>query len=1298
MRQITGIRNAPRHFRLTKMLIGFVLSLLSFDLNAQDILLLSESFETGGSSFSLNNSGPGSNNGNNQWIINDEYIGAPTYSPTTSQDNTVSGTIGGAPNSSYLHIHNVPSGITNNNYSPTATSDQFAFLQYGFCTYGMTDVHFSFFWLSEGSATAYGSVYYSVEGGPWTQFGQSQYNNSGLWQYEDYTNPVFDDVGSLRFGFRWENNNAVTPFSQSFSIDDINVVATYGVQDPVTISITSVSPNPVCEGSFLTISYALSDTLCDGNYQISLSNGNGNFPSPFGSWVMPIFYPQTSGTVSILLPAGAAADDCYRIRISRTSPEPLITGISSDCFEIIECPNVIITQQPVVTMDPFPVCIGSVIDVPFTSTGIYENNNTYICQLSEPDGTFSNNPPIVGSSPDNSTYDPSLGQLPGNVSGLIPETVDGCNYYLRVISTNPDAIGSVWGPFCIQHCDIETNNTEDISFCIHGCATDPDGEDYLIDININEYDQNSTYGPGNVFTTQLLSSQDFSQIGPNGLLGQVTAVSSTQLSIHIPCLDELAASGIPLGMNYLRIVSTNSSDPDNTLGTLIRLTVGVYHDQPQVIASYEYPLGLPRDTFCVGETAMLLFSPWNFSDQSTFLWECNGINGGDPFVSPSGANSNSLFVTIGAPGTLTFSIQETNFGCVGEWTPPVEIVALGDPNINITGPANVCLNDTNTYQVTFTGNTYYSWSSNAPPNAIAYQDTSNNVMSIAFDEVGNYTLLINVLNQCGMDNDNQIVHVLPFPITGAGPDTLICIGESTQMSTPTGSGYSYDWSDGTTSVGTTNTVTVTPDASTAYVVTIENFFGCQSLDTVNVEILFPDPPIVYYDSLCDGGNTVLTLFADSVGTYVWDNGSVDSFLEVDEIGTYNVSIEMDSQLCPHLAQYEVSQYYPDAPVIYEDSLCVGGNPIQLQADSLGSYTWGNGSNSSFLNVSVPGTYELSILIPGRDCPWLEEFEVGLINPEPPVIYPEEICEGGNPIQLQADEIGECEWSDGSTNNFLDVDESGTYNLSVLIDDELCPHLAQYEVMLIYPNPAIVYSDSICPGGENRVYLISDSVGIYTWQDGSTNSGFLADDIGTYSLSVLMSTQLCPHLVEYNVVPMSPPPPVMLLDSVCPNSQSGIFLEADIVGSYFWDNGSMSRRIRIYDIGTYSVEIYSDTERCPRTLIFDVIPDSCSLEDFAQFEELIYHVPNAFTPNSNQINDEFVPVFSNNDLVREYKFTIFDRWGEPVFVSTEVGEKWTGEFMGGDYFVADGVYTWLLEFRNVWEVDRHGKRGHLTIVR
>ena len=1054
----------------------------------QDIQLFTEDFESGGASFSLNNGGPGSNSGSNQWIVNNQYSGAPTFPNTTTQDNTTSGTIGFAPTSNYLHIHNSPSGITNANYDPADASDQFAYMNFGLCTYGLTDVHISFFYICEGSAGAYGTVWYSADGGPWIQTGQPQYASTSTWTYQDLSDPAFANVGSLRFGFRFQNDSGAPPYTMSFGVDDVNIVATYSVADPVDITVTAVSPNPVCEGAFVSIEYQLSDTLCDGTYQIELSNASGNFPSPFTTWVSPINYPSTSGSFTVQLPANAAAGDCYTFRINRTSPPPAITGIASACFEIIECPNVITTLQPVVTLDPFPVCICSAIDIPFTSTGIFENNNVYVCQLSEPDGTFSANPPTVGAFSNSATYDPALGQFPGSVSGTIPETEPGCDYFLRVISTSPDAIGSVWGPFCIQECDIMTNEMQDLEFCVTDCAVDPDGENELIDIDVNTYDNIATYLPGNVFTTQLLSSQTFGQIGNNGILGQVAATGSTQLNVHVPCLDSLGFYGLPLGMNYMRIVATNSSVPGNSQGSLIRVTIGAYSNIPQVITAYEYPSGIPKDVFCVGETAMLLFQPWDPAANSTYEWSCNQINGGDPFVSPSGANSNSLFVTLGAPGILTFSIQETNYGCASPWTPEIEITVLGDPNINITGPPNICQGDTVSYQVPFIPNTYYNWDTTAPEGSIAYQDTSNNVVNIAFSELGTYTLSLGVLNECGADDDTHNVTVVAPPIVDTGPDQEICINDEIDLTTPGGANNDYAWTDGVNQLGTSNVLTVSPDITSEYYVTVTSDVGCESYDTVRVSVFYPEPPAVYYDSICPGGN----------------------------------------------------------------------NQIRLEADEAGTYNWSTGDNTSFTMISDTGYYYLTVDIPG---------------------------------------------------------------------------------------------------------------------------------------------QLCPHFAEFDVAGLTPDAPIAMLDSVCPNGNFSIQLAADSTGNYIWSTGGMNRFISVGDTGVYTVFIFIPGNPCPRTLQYTVIPDTCIVDtsEYA-YEPLNFWVPNGFTPNTDDLNDYFAPVFSNIDLVRDYHFTIFNRWGEPVFDSTDPQEKWTGEHAGGEYFVQDGVYNWLLEFRNVFEVDRHGTRGHVVIVR
>ena len=222
----------------------------------QTIQLFQEDFNAGNNTFTLNSGGPAAGFGSNAWIVNSEYNGNGVYPNTTPQTSTSSGTIAGAPNSPYLHVHdNATATATNCNYDNNTASDNFATMTGGFCTVGLTDIKFTFFYLAEGNAADYGRVYYSIDGGgTWIQCGLPQYNNTTLWTYQVITDPAFENQPDIRFGFRWTNSSGAAQ-AMSFGVDDIIAVGTYDDNNPVELTITDVQPNPVCEGGYLTISY-----------------------------------------------------------------------------------------------------------------------------------------------------------------------------------------------------------------------------------------------------------------------------------------------------------------------------------------------------------------------------------------------------------------------------------------------------------------------------------------------------------------------------------------------------------------------------------------------------------------------------------------------------------------------------------------------------------------------------------------------------------------------------------------------------------------------------------------------------------------------------------------------------------------------------------------------------------------------------------------------------------------------------------------------------------------------------------
>ena len=96
------------------------------------------------------------------------------------------------------------------------------------------------------------------------------------------------------------------------------------------------------------------------------------------------------------------------------------------------------------------------------------------------------------------------------------------------------------------------------------------------------------------------------------------------------------------------------------------------------------------------------------------------------------------------------------------------------------------------------------------------------------------------------------------------------------------------------------------------------------------------------------------------------------------------------------------------------------------------------------------------------------------------------------------------------------------------------------------------------------------------------------------------------------------------------------------------------------------------------------------------EELIYYIPNTFTPDADPINNVFEPVFASGFDPQGYSLWIFDRWGEILFEShnTEVG--WDGTYNGS--IVQDGTYIWKIEFKLSGNDGKVMDNGHVNLIR
>jgi gliding motility-associated-like protein len=86
------------------------------------------------------------------------------------------------------------------------------------------------------------------------------------------------------------------------------------------------------------------------------------------------------------------------------------------------------------------------------------------------------------------------------------------------------------------------------------------------------------------------------------------------------------------------------------------------------------------------------------------------------------------------------------------------------------------------------------------------------------------------------------------------------------------------------------------------------------------------------------------------------------------------------------------------------------------------------------------------------------------------------------------------------------------------------------------------------------------------------------------------------------------------------------------------------------------------------------------------------MPNAFTPNGDNVNDVYrIPTSVSITLT---EFSIFDRWGNRVFTTKDITQGWNGSLNGSKS--PNGVYTYMI--RGADDKGRIVEKGSFTLIR
>jgi hypothetical protein len=128
----------------------------------------------------------------------------------------------------------------------------------------------------------------------------------------------------------------------------------------------------------------------------------------------------------------------------------------------------------------------------------------------------------------------------------------------------------------------------------------------------------------------------------------------------------------------------------------------------------------------------------------------------------------------------------------------------------------------------------------------------------------------------------------------------------------------------------------------------------------------------------------------------------------------------------------------------------------------------------------------------------------------------------------------------------------------------------------------------------------------------------------------------------------------------------------INGNTFENTASSFNAALPFSEGTYTIQLVSSTDLgCS---------DSLTLTATVMNNIAVY-IPNTFTPDANEFNTVFFPVFSTGFTPKGYQFSVFNRWGEEIFFSQDPTAHWDGSMADGTD-CPDGIYNYLLEYQEI----------------
>ncbi|HRH49276.1 MAG TPA: gliding motility-associated C-terminal domain-containing protein [Panacibacter sp.] len=560
-------------------------------------------------------------------------------------------------------------------------------------------------------------------------------------------------------------------------------------------------------------------------------------------------------------------------------------------------------------------------------------------------------------------------------------------------------------------------------------------------------------------------------------------------------------------------------------------------------------------------------------------------------------------------------------------------------------------------------------------------NTGNTDTSIRVKTAGTYWIDNQYYGCSVRDSINVLANALP--IVALGKDTSICNADSIILNAGS-EGLSYLWQDGTTQQ------LYHADTSGIYNVVVTNSKGCIAKDTIKIDLYGSIALKLTADTtICYGNNILLSATGNNIKTYTWapsptlSNVTIPNPLATPVDTTIYFLSVTDNNGCKGIDSVLVNVApLPQVATISDSAICTGTSIVLSTTGSSGnSYSWSPSTGLSDPNSANPkaspgiDTKYVVTGVSNLGCTAKDSVTVSL-NPLPTItaLGDTTVCPGAN-SQLTAVAPGSniFTWYPSvalndttianpvasplqTTKYYVRVTDNNNCNNT----DSVTISVVTKPVFRVQPNTV-----NICSG--DSAMLVASGGNIFQWSPAETiasptSSSTLVYPAQNTVYKVVITNNIC-NITDsvFATVNINARPNIQLSksnDVDCVLGQSKLLATGGV--QYLWSpaetlsNPDIANPVATPSATTVYHLLLTGASGC-------VIEDSVEVKVIKGAAENGYLMPSAFTPNGDGHNDCFgVKLWG---AVTGLDFSIYNRWGNLIFHTTNPGDCWDGTYKG-----------------------------------